>query len=364
MITYIGTQEDAYWVEEVASKKKLQVQYVPASLHIQSQINAILERPCTYMIFDLIQYDDEAELITEYICKIRNANHAKVIILAGANFLPEARIIQALYAAGITGFIFAWTAGEQKEELEQCMNGFMDANIHDLFQKAQQPEKTAHPEEERSIDSGRKKYIGVAGALHRMGTTTQAIQMIKYLQLHGKSACYLEMNETGYCKSLEEWFQVEEKDAYLGRITVFGVDLFYKSSMLAEVLKEKYDYFIYDYGTYSDTSFNRTSYMEKDIKVMVVGSGAAEMAATGSILQSEFYKNIEYVYNLVPEGEQKEILALMEEKEEQTHFSGYAPDPFFLASTTVYQKLFDFQGRPNKKEKGGWWKRKKKRGRR
>ena len=351
MIVYVGNELEGVWVREVAAKHKKEIAFVPSNLHIRAQVNEILSfSGCEWIIFDLNQYTDEGKILTDYIQRITKANNATPIIFTGARFHPKSQAVKLLYENGIKNFIFAWTQGEQKEELEQCLNGFMEATM-DIFMQEEQEKEEKEEVNKQELDS-RRICIGIAGSMHRMGTTTQAIQIVKFLSFHGKKACYIEMNDTDYVKNIKEWFDCDEADEWLGKVTFEHVDLFYKESMLPEVLEEDYDYFIYDYGAYDDPSFNRTSFLEKDIRIFVVGSTAGEMPASQSIIRSAFYKNIEYIFNLVPESERKEILEMMEEKAEHTYFSGYSPDPFVIQDVALYSKLLHLgEGKKKGKQK-------------
>ena len=69
--------------------------------------------------------------------------------------------------------------------------------------------------------------IGVAGACHRMGTTDLSLQLVKYLQLKGYKACYVEVNATGFVEQHERTFNTVH-DTYLGKVTFENVEMYYK----------------------------------------------------------------------------------------------------------------------------------------
>lgn len=54
---------------------------------------------------------------------------------------------------------------------------------------------------------------------------------------------------------------------------------------------------------------------------------------------SYIYQDVTYIYNFVPETDQKEVLELMESKSDQTFFTGYAPDPYTLTDLKRYEEI-------------------------
>ena len=63
------------------------------------------------------------------------------------------------------------------------------------------------------------------------------------------------------------------------------------------------------------------------------------MPYTLDLIQSSFYQDVTYIYNFVPETDQKEVLELMESKSDQTFFTGYAPDPYTLTDLKRYEEI-------------------------
>ena len=222
------------------------------------------------------------------------------------------------------------------------------------------------PLEEEDRESAQKdmtgKRIGITGVCRRIGTTTEAVQLVKYLQVKGYKACYIEVNNTGFVQEHGQVF-VSEHDEYLGRVTYEGVDLYYKQEKIQEIFHQDYDYFVFDYGAYSEQGFNKTSFLEKDIRIFVAGSKATEMKYTQQVLQNEYYMDVFYLFNFISEKERPELLEYMEEKAEITYFTVYAPDQFEYIHNPEFDRLIPVENKnPELPKKKGFFRRKQKQG--
>lgn len=335
MILFVGSSDRGYFAEEIALKKGEKFSYIEPNIHIRPQMPVILQYPdTTCMIFDLEQYEDHAEEIADAVIKLCRSNNAKVIIYA-SGYIPQSQGVVALYEKGIRNFIFRTSLSGIKEEYELCIAGFYEANGIDALEKLE--EGTQEEEENQSSDY---KKIGIAGACSRIGTTTQCIQLIKDLIFRGYTACYIQMNNTNYLNEyLSGWFVSEETDIELGRIRIEGIGHFYKIEKLPKILTLGYDFYVYDYGTYKDNYFNKTSFLEKDARIFVVGSKPGEFSATKELIDNMFYTDSYYIFNLTPENEKEDLLALMEEKADHTYFSETAKDKYVLAASDIYENI-------------------------
>lgn len=326
MILFVGPQERGYFIRETAAMRGEELKYIAENPAIAGQLNQILEQPCEYLIMDLEQYVDGAEELAEEIKRIKTAKNCKVILYA-PGYSRESRVIQELLFQGLRYFVFSANPGAAKEELERCFLGYY---------KEPKKEELELSEKKEELKAGTR--IGITGACRRIGTTTFAIQFVKYLQLKGYKACYIEVNETGFVQKHEEGF-LTTHDQYLGKVSFERVDMYYKQENLLEVLKQGYDYYLYDFGTYTDTGFNKTSFLEKDIRIFVAGSKASEIDATMEVLRNEYYTDVSYVFNFISEREKSDLLEFMEEKTDRTYFTVYTPDQFEYIHNPAFESL-------------------------
>lgn len=339
MILFIGAEDRGFFAKETAAIKGEELCFVDSAPSIETQINEILGCPCQYLIIDIEQYIDSADDLAEEIKRIGRAKNCDIIIYA-PGYDHQSRVIEACVSQGIRYYVFSGNQTEARVELERCFLGY--------YQEEPREEPESIGKEE--IKCGTR--IGVTGACSRIGTTTLTIQLVKYLQVKGYKACYIEVNGTGFVEKHEQFFHTSH-DYNLGKVTFQHVDMFYKQENLLEVFKQGYDYFLFDFGTYTEGGFNKTSFLEKDIRIFVMGSKASEMEPTMEVLRNEYYTDVSYVFNFISENEKQDLLEFMEEKAKATYFSVYTPDQFEYVHNPAFEKLLPVDNHSeNVKKKG------------
>lgn len=256
-------------------------------------------------------------------------------------------MIRFLRFHGVQHFIFAAYLDEKKQELERAIQGIPMLDAVEEDQEAMETNITQQPT---------YKSIGIAGVVPRMGTTTQAIQIVKYLLYEGYSACYIELNDHGWVQALAEAYDAVEEDKEIGRVTYQEVDLYWKMEKLPEIMKLNYDYYVYDYGVYQDRDFNKLSFLEKDLQLFMVGTKPGEFMKTYELIDNTFYNRVIYIFNFIPNDpqEREETYELMEEKREDTFFLEDCRDPFRFVPGEFYQKVIPVipKEKEEKKKKG------------
>lgn len=333
MIVYVGNREDGYYAEAVASKYGWEIGYVKRNEDIRNQVSEILKYTnVKVIIYDISKYAIPAKEVAETITRIRQANNAKVVI-HGEGFNAKSNIVMELRFAGFEDFIFGWSLAQKKEELVQCIEGTRD-HLPEIT------EEYGNAEEEKKENS-KAKTIGIAGSIPRMGTTTQAIQLIKYLNLKGYKACYVQLNNHSWVENLIADYAEVEQVEEIGKAVYKNVDMFYRIDKLPEILKLDYDYFVYDYGVYWDVDFNKTSFLEKDLMLFCLGAKPGEFDKSYKVIENNFYQAATYIFNFVPddEEEKKDIYELMAEKKKSTFFAPDCRDPFVYTGSEIYEQI-------------------------
>ena len=350
-----------YFCEDVAAKFDQAVEYIDTDIHIVNQIPEIMnyKENCEYLVVDVEQYADDADAIIDSIMKVKEAVNTKIIIYAVA-FSPKSELLSGLYARGIRNYIFSEMLSDKKKDLTNCINGFYEQWGYEslgIYFEGEDEEQT-----EKLTKKEKVKTIGVAGAVRRMGTTTQALQIVKYLKFNGYKAAYFEMNNHGFVKAVREFYEDSQYDEMEGLTEYQNVDMYYKAERLKEVQDKDYEYIVYDYGVYSEHDFNKVSFLEKDIQIFVVGSKPDEFEKTYDLIKSNFYNDVFYIFNFTSDAEKKDIKELMEDKADKTFFADESKDPFTFGNSKIYSEMIPIEDKSEQKKekKSGFFRKRKK----
>lgn len=330
MILFYGSQDKGFFVEDIADKIGDKVEFSGLKLHIEKE--RMTRNKYTHIIVDIEPIIDDYNLIGEELCSVMKASGAVIIILA-AGYNVASEVVQALNENGINIFIFETLLGRQMLRLEELLTEKENSKIQPpIIPEIPDKKETLMQEIPQTIISAptskRATLISVAGSCSRMGTTTQAMQIIKYLLFHGKKACYIEMNDTNFISLINKHFEVADHDMEQGYIFVEGIDMYYKKEKISSILKSDYEYIVYDFGSFEDKGFNPISFAEKDINVVVCGAKASELNATNNMIARTYNDETHYMFNFCPKEDEEDILQLMGNKANKTYFTKYTPNYF------------------------------------
>lgn len=360
-LLFYGEFEKGYWVKEL-----LEAITPPGTVAFSGYRPSIAglpgdaaAQPYSHICVDVSPLIDEPEAIVQAMRQTRTVTAVPVIVLA-AGFVPASRLYQALAGAGFPVITDA-VPGLQKQRLK--------AVLENPEKAAEETRKNAclEPTGEKETDiasapafqtavSARPVRISVTGACSRIGTTTQAIQIVKYLQMMGHTACYVEMDGSGWVRKLEHTLNGVVYDQADGKCSYAQMELYDNPAQFASFrLGGKYEYVVYDYGLFHP---GNTAFFDTDFQVFVGGVSPSELEATTALLRCPCIAG-RYLFSFVPKTDEPDILSMMENMAGQTAFCPYTPDPFvFLSSSIpVYAKLLQVNPKTAEKKKS-FWKRK------
>ena len=199
--------------------------------------------------------------------------------------------------------------------------------------------------------------IAVAGAGHRIGTTTQAMQICLYVKALGYKAAVIEMASS----ALSGYTQISD-DAVLfdeHHFRVEGTDIYNDRTCILDA-KSQYDYLILDYGCFSDLT-EPADYLRNDILAAVCGAKPSEVDLAADVLRVD-NGTIHYIFSFVPQRDRPDVLASMEQYGERTYFAGWTPDYFlYSGNDDLYGKItgqIQENKTVQKKEHRWFWRRK------
>lgn len=183
------------------------------------------------------------------------------------------------------------------------------------------------------------KSIGIAGSQSRIGTTTQVLQMIMCLQKLDYAAAYIEMGNQGYLNDIQDVFPDEVEVSKKNGSLIFQNIELYNSGQIITANKQGYDYIVKDYGAVTDSDFQKFSFLDQDIKIIVGGIKANEIVATEDVLADPYYEGVTYIFSFVPSHEFQNVKMSMRKHKVKTYFAPFAPDPFIYKDNEIYEYI-------------------------
>lgn len=188
-----------------------------------------------------------------------------------------------------------------------------------------QTHKKVQKSQQRS--GSRTLKIAVIGAMRRIGTTTVALQLVKYLNDQEEhAAAYLQYNNSDFITDLKEICCADVDTGKPDKITFANTDIFSDPRKVSGIISSGYQYIVYDYGDIK--SISQSSAFEKDIIIIVGGGEPDEIRAMTAAMEVFNQKNVFYFFNFTPLSDREELLDMMEGYRNKTFFLDYIPDKF------------------------------------
>ncbi len=184
--------------------------------------------------------------------------------------------------------------------------------------------------------------VAVCSTEPHMGATHQALLITKFLSDIGFKACYLEANMRRkiFCLASAYAVNANEKKKLL---QFDGVDMYF-DFRLPDIVSVGYDFFVFDFGCFDETEM--TSFLTKDIKIVVGGAKAWEIPAYKRVFdgigtRASPAMDINFILNFAPKKEMADIKELMGEYRKNTFFAEYTPYPFEPeVNLSIYKLIF------------------------
>lgn len=334
-ILFVGSEMAGHLLSDMT---ELPITYTGTIQDVEKCRDLVIADNYKTVIFDLKQFRDDFHIVASEIKKMSMATQAQfVFFFIGGN--KKTNIVVALVEEGFHCFVLNSLNGPAKDELQLCLAGYatVEAVVHE------EPTEAIAEQSDNSVT--KQIVIAIGGCCERIGTTTQALQLVKYLQFMGHRACYIQYNprEYDFVGKTKEILDLEDVDKDIGRVTFANVDMYAAPEHIAEIKSMGYEYLIYDFGH----DFSVTEWLEKDIRILVCGSSPYELDCCSEFLLkgSQSYTShiisnnkVHYIFSFVPEEDMDDIKELMESEGDHTYFSAYTPDAFTLnaANNPIY----------------------------
>lgn len=187
--------------------------------------------------------------------------------------------------------------------------------------------------------------ITIAGCMPRIGTTTQAMGLARYIQeCSDYKVAYVECNAQNYIWSASELYRSTKNDRSGGHMNIEGINM-YNSSRIGELTVggTDIDFLICDCGDINSREFDETRFLTGNARILVGGVKPNELHYTEKALRIKEYADSIFIFSFVPGEDREELKESMGSHAEDTFFSPFMPDPFMhLTKETAegyYEKL-------------------------
>lgn len=317
-VLYCGSEIRGNVIAEYCRRKKDKIEFTGSKNHIAEYDEKIFDGQYEVIVIDVTQLIDDTQVITDYICRIKKAKTSQIVIFA-EGYTYRSKLITELITNGFTDYVLATGLATQADEWEKCITGYYKKNpIEQVIEEKEEAKLVQESQQEKIVT------IGVAGTMYRIGTTTQALQLVRYCMSKGYKAAYIEINDTNFIEKCCELYA----DVEISNDCVIYNDLhMYRYDKITEVLKN-YDILVCDYGAITSPSFNKISFATQQMKFLVAGTKPGEITAVQNTLQSPAYNEAAYIFTFVPEADRADILEMMCEKKDSVIFAATCFDPF------------------------------------
>ena len=240
MILFVGENDKGYFVPEIAEKYDEKCSFSGFVSDLESLSKKILQCSYSTVILHL-----PSLVIMDYqnignFCKniaIANGNIRLVVMAEGYNI--NSKIVQAAIGAGVRFFMLGVNATTLKKELSDALGD--KTNIEEIF--GQLPTENQRDKRKDEIESSftSSRTVAVIGSMNRIGTTTQALQIVKHLILSGFTACYIQLNNSNYVQSVGEFYTDAVVDDRMGLVKYQNLEMYYRQERISDILSKNYN---------------------------------------------------------------------------------------------------------------------------
>ena len=311
-----------------------------------------------YIMYDVRMFINEPAEIAKEIRRIERTNSVPVLI-AAFGCLQTSALITELVKVGYKNIIIDSDYNAIQRSFNRCITGYYEKNdgderLRETFAAVSRMSET--------VKASDIQYIAVAGTQSRIGCTTQAMQLVKYLNYKNQKACYISYGSDSVLDAVSSkepanmfdtvksmYKKVEDLPG--GGISYNGIDM-YKVSAINTVRKNGYTHLVYDFGAMTAPDFSATGFMDKDaIKVIVAGIDEKEIGYTDKVLDKPYYYDAHLIFSFVAAEDQREVKKSMLKRNASVHFAEYTPDKYTYnpKNNAVYEGLIPLD-EPEKKQ--------------
>ena len=346
MVLFIGTEAAAYYVPSVM--EGYQFEFTGTISKVALVGDLIYSNAYEKVLVDLTQFLDNPDVIADAFEEYQKVINSKIIFFA-KGMTEESAVVSMLIEKGFTFFVTSALTGPAKDQFRNCLEGKPTYTISGR-RVSQTKELSA------TMSLKKQRSIAVCGCSHRIGATTQALLICKYLLAKGQKVCLVSVND-----DMKEWkdalgIHTSRDDEIYSRMIIEGVEIYTDPSKIALIQAKQYDFIVYDFGEINEIEFSSAQFMEKDFCIIVGGVKPGEYKYLKKAYERLISTKTYFVFSFVSEETKPSVLALQGEFAYRTRFAKYSPDPFVytLEIDETYDGIFPLKKDDEKEKKKHW----------
>lgn len=284
-----------------------------------------------YFIIDLTDTLYSNEHVLYAIQIFRQVSQARVIIIAPTGEETDL-LFGKLLNFNIKNLIAADDDKKILEELIICLSpdGKSFAKSSAMKQNAMAAKAKTITKPQITIPRDCQISVAVTGAMHRVGVTTQALNIYHYAMHLGFSPFIVDREQ----KMIKSFMQIYEEEVILSKTHMELKGICFAQD---KVINNKFNFFIYDLGVLCDG--NENEFISSDIPVFVTGAKPWELPPLGELFNRYGFWEKEIITKLFSFASDKDFEILNGYFKDKIYAVPYTPDIWNDCDVSFYNKV-------------------------
>ncbi|WP_027626232.1 hypothetical protein [Clostridium lundense] len=310
MFLYLSNNENIGLFDFLSKEKGMVIKKLSGEFYLKKFVIHDMRNLNHYSYFaiDLKALKDTENEIIEAITAFKAMYDSRIIIFA-EGLKREDELISRLIEEKIYNVIISKEIQEIKDEILKCLSH---------IGKTEEDWNLKENNENQYTFNHKNIKIAVAGVLSRVGTTTTAFNMARFLFNSGAKVSYTEANDCGHLKEIAAYYEFLKVENYY---RYKGVEYYPNKQFPNDVNCQ-----IFDLGSLNKG--NIAIFKSCDIKILCSGSKPYELIETYEAINS--IKDVDYniLFSSISDEENLKIRKSFENSNDNIHFLKYSPSLF------------------------------------
>jgi hypothetical protein len=310
VLLYLSSNENIGIFDFLSKEKGMVIKKLSGEFYLKKFVIHDMRNLSHYSHFaiDLKALKDTENEIIEAIIAFKTMYDSRIIIFA-EGLKREDELISRLIEEKIYNVIISKEIQEIKNEILKCLSDVgkreEDWNLKETY-------------ENQYIFNNKNIKIAVVGVSSRVGTTTTAFNMARFLFNIGAKVSYTEANDSGHLKEIAAYYEFLKLENYY---RYKGVEYYPNKQFPNDV-----NYQIFDLGSLNKG--NIAIFKSCDIKILCSGSKPYELIETYEAINSIKDVNYNILFSSISYEENLKIRKSFENSKDNIHFLKYSPSLF------------------------------------